>query len=450
MTGILEKNKTIFEYGSFIDISNRELLESYLNGIWKNYKELLMEGYETEEEISSNQPFLQFDGNTAKAKNYIGFIQLNDTRIEVYPKIFTKTRQDKALFLKHIFYWFDHCNRWKVPFNKAGLDLKDISDFPELIIYLMASKILETISTTPYYTYIEIEERRNTVVGRIDFNNYLKNGLATGNYHKIDCVYDSFIFDNKINRIIKYCTRLLQKTAEFQETKAILEQILFILDEVNDRSFNSADLTTVTFNQFFEEYKDIMDFCEVIIKQQIYSNDLSDITQWCLMFPMEYIFEDFVAGFLEKHFSDKFTIDFQKSEMYLVEQPEKIFKMRHDIFVTNDKGKSIIMDTKYKPREADFKEDKKRGVSQSDLYQMVSYAVRRGLTDIVILYPNNSEALNEPDTFVVSSGFSGGEKIRITAVDIPFWSVDNFESLEEKLKKRLEQLLDFKNATSII
>ena len=93
---------------------------------------------------------------------------------------------------------------------------------------------------------------------------------------------------------------------------------------------------------------------------------------------MEYIFEDFISGFLENKFSSDWNVEYQKSNMNLSTNPEA-FRMQHDIFLTSrrDKTKKIIVDTKYKLRDSNFKEDKKKGISQADLYQMVSYALRK-------------------------------------------------------------------------
>src|SRR5690606_25686388 len=98
------------------------------------------------------------------------------------------------------------------------------------------------------------------------------------------------------------------------------------------------------------------------------------------------IFEDFLAGFLETWFSKDWKVHNQKSDMYLAETSEgnNVFNMQHDIFLTakDESKRKIIVDTKYKLRPTEFKDDPKKGVSQNDLYQMVSYAFKRGCTDI--------------------------------------------------------------------
>ena len=73
---------------------------------------------------------------------------------------------------------------------------------------------------------------------------------------------------------------------------------------------------------------------------------------------------------------------------------------------------------------------------------MVSYAFRRGCTDIILVYPNSSEYLQPPDKFEVVSGFEGKKKVNITAMEIPFWSMNNFEQLNARLKEAITLNLD--------
>jgi 5-methylcytosine-specific restriction enzyme subunit McrC len=158
---------------------------------------------------------------------------------------------------------------------------------------------------------------------------------------------------------------------------------------------------------------------------------------------MEYIFEDFLAGFLENKFSKDWKIEYQKSDEYLSNIP-RVFNMQHDIFLTARHGskRKVIIDTKYKLRQDNFKTDPKKGVAQSDLYQMVSYAFKRGCTDIILVYPNISDDLNTSDNFKIISGFGGADEITITAMEIPFSSLTNFNKLDSMLFETLETQLN--------
>lgn len=440
----------LFEYGKWESIKNTEALRQILKDIWRQGFFVNTEVEISEEDNDNHyQPFLNFDNNQVRANNFVGFIQNGREVIEIYPKVFRNSEhatEYKELMLRHIFYWFGFCRKWRFPFNQATLDTKDIKEFPELIINLIAGQFLETISKQPLTMYQQVEEAFQTPRGSINFKRYLSNGISYGNYQNIDCDYEPFLFDNKVNRIIKYSCRLLLNQTRFVENQRMLQDIIFILDEVEDLPCSILDIERISLNPFFEEYLKVMDSCKLIISQQIYSNKIYELSQWSLLFPMEYIFEDFVAGFLQCTIQKKWKVEYQKSEKYLAinETGKSVFNMQHDIFLTSkeDPDLKIIVDTKYKLRDSHFKNDLKRGIAQNDLYQMVSYAFSRGCTDILLVYPNISENLNEFDKFEIVSGFSGNERINVTAIEIPFWSLTKFDNLKTEMELVISKSLN--------
>lgn len=439
----------LFEYGKWQSIKDKNALIQMLKDIWKQRMFIEPDSDLIEFETDNHyQPFLQFDENQIRANNFVGFIQNGDDVIEIYPKVFRQnlpnpSESEKLLMLRHIFYWFSYCRKWNFPFNKASLNTIDINEFPELIINLIATQFLETVSKQPLTLYQEVEEALNTPRGSINFKRYLSNSLSHGNFQKIECNYEPFLFDNKVNRVIKYCSRLLMKQTKFSENLRLLQEVVFILDEVEDLHCTIHDIENISLNNFFSDYLNILDSCKLILNQQLYSSNTYDLSQWCLLFPMEYIFEDFLAGFLENKFSKDWVIEYQKSDEYLSNIP-RVFNMQHDIFLTARHGsnRKVIIDTKYKLRQDNFKSDPKKGVAQSDLYQMISYAYKRGCTDIILVYPNITEELNTSDNFKIISGFSGADEIAITAMEIPFSSINNFDKLDSLLYEVIDKQLN--------
>jgi len=430
----------LFEYGEWATVDRPSDLKKLLKDTWDRQLATFSElKVADSDEENSYQPFIQFDGNKIRAKNFVGFIQNGEELIEIYPKVFRKDNCDnKALMLRHVFFWFSYCRKWRFPFNQANLDDDNIDRFPELIIHLIAKQIFDTVSTQPLMQYQMLEETMATPRGSINFGRYIKNGFSRGYFHQVDCDYEPFLFDNKVNRIIKYCARILLAQSRLNENIHLLQDSLYILDEVDDITCSAEDINQIALNSFYQDYSLLMDSCKLVINQHIYSNNNYDLSQWCLLFPMEYIFEDFIAGFLEHHFSDKWIVHYQKSDQYLSNDP-RVFNMQQDIFLISkeDENRKIIIDTKYKIRDDYFKNDPKKGIQQSDMYQMVSYACKRGCTEVFLFYPNISEFVNESDTFNIKTGFDISDVIKVTAIEVPFWSIENLKFLEVKLIDQL-------------
>jgi 5-methylcytosine-specific restriction enzyme subunit McrC len=439
-----------FEFGEwFCTEGKREALQKYLHEVWLQNKpvdeELTPVDAITAQPVLT-QGFFNFDGEKARARNYIGFVQSGDFHLEIYPKVFKNLPMggvSNKIILKHIFFWFDYCRKWKFPFTNVNLENNDCENMPELIMNLMANQILSVVSANPLMQYEEVQASLSTPRGRINFSRYINNGFSNGNQHILECDYEPLLFDNQLNRIIKYVTRQLMLRAKFPETRYKLEEILFVLDEVTDEPCNSLVLNKVKLNTFFEEYQTLVDICRLVLNQEIYSHQFDEQSHWSLLFPMEYIFEDFIAGFIQQEFSAEWKVAYQKSDMYLTDEPDQAFQMQHDLVLTAVRNENIkiIVDTKYKLRYGDLSADKKKGIAQSDMYQMTAYALRRACSRVILLYPNFGEHPRPADTFLISSGFDSKHQIHITAAEIPFWSTKDFSGLKESLKSCLTDIL---------
>lgn len=434
--------QTLYEYGSQIKVPNRKGLESYLYSLWGEYKDLWPESTYATEESTNNlyQPFLSFDGDLARANNFIGFINYEDVAIEIYPKVFRHMASpNKEQMHRHLFYWLSYCKKIRFPFNQSYLDTFDIQQLPELIMYLIARQISDTVNLHPYSAYEEVQEPLSSPKGRIDFNRYT-NHLSYGSFHQIDCVYEPFVFDNLLNRAIKYCVRLLLSKTRLPQTQTVLNEIIFLLDEVEDTYCSAAELDSIKLNPVYESYSEIVSICRMILENQIYSPVAYEMKNWTLLFPMEYIFEDFITGFIQDHFGKDYWVEPQKSNLYLHNEPNT-FNLQHDILLTHKITKEeIIVDTKYKPREKAAASDNKKGVSQTDMYQMISYAYRRGTDKVLLIYPNAIDQQIEEHTFKVKNARSN-EAIKITAIDVPFWSEQDHREINENLLAKLKNIL---------
>lgn len=440
---------TLFEFDQWEFVSNKDDLREHLQEIWENRPLLRIGATENEDEINlTRQRFLEFDGSQVRARNFVGFIQHGDQLIEVYPKVFRRfppSRDNKELMLLHIFYWFRYCQKWRFPFSKASLDAIDLDEFPELIINLISNQFLEAVTTQPLSMYQETEEVMYIPRGSINFKRYISNSLSYGKYHWIECDHEPFVFDNKVNRVIKYCSQLLLKQTKFHTNQRLLQEVIFTLHEVMDIPCTFHDVDRINLNSFFDDYSLLLDSCKIILNQRLYSNSIFDLSQWSLLFPMEYIFEDFLAGFLKTWFSNDWHVYAQKSDKYLALTPEnkKVFNLQHDIFLISKKDKKIkiIIDAKYKLRNLTYKEDLKKGIAQADLYQMLSYAYKRGCTNVILVYPNLREEIPLPDHFDILPGFEGHKTIKVAAMEIPFWSFKRFKELDDKLKETISMCL---------
>ncbi|THH34586.1 5-methylcytosine restriction system specificity protein McrC [Neolewinella litorea] len=65
-------------------------------------------------------------------------------------------------------------------------------------------------------------------------------------------------------------------------------------------------------------------------------------------------------------------------------------------------------------------QDPKKGISQNDLYQMLAYAVRFEVDEIILFYPNTLCQGQEAQTeLTIKDALAGGREITIRAFQLP-------------------------------
>lgn len=404
----------------------------YLSGVWQSrnrYVELPDEITEEEqqEQTIQKQRFFDFtiDGRIS-ARNYVGVVQYEGIRIEVYPKLFAHSAvDDPSKWQLNILYWLSYCRKIRFPFSLANIANLKFDDFLEFLIYVFAHYTEEVISAQPFQAYQEVEEETAFLKGRLSFEKYIALNLTTGKWQNFQCRHEPFVYDNQFNRIIKFVARRLSLMSENYLNQEKLNEILFILHDVADLSCTATDCERVKLNPLYEDHKQVLELCKLFLSNQVIDMESEDSRNFCFLLPMEYIFEDFIFGFISHHWPS-LKIKSQSTDYLAINKGQKVFQIKNDLYLENQ----LIIDTKYKIRSKD--DGSKEGVSQGDLYQMVSYALRRNCHDLLLLYPRMQQARNEAALLEIPSEMLDEPlHIHIRSVDIV---IDDLEGADEKMK----------------
>ena len=443
------QNKQEFK-GSF------EGLENFLDEIW-NKREKSSFYSEDETDRIEVQQFLQFVNKTneLKSNKYVGVIHFEGKKINLLPKIFYESDKDYTLLeinaiQNHMLWWLSYCRKIKFPNYQTSLGRLE-SDFFEILIYLFAKYTRELLSYSVYQQYEEVDKELPFIKGRLNTNEYINENLAKGIWHRLNCTYDAFVVDNKFNRIIKYVTTLLFNVTTSLDNKKNLREILFILDDVSNIRATAEECLNIQFNPMFGSFETVRDYCYLFLKNSISLDYKNELKLFAFLIPMEYVFEDFIFGFIDKEI-EEVKAKSQTSSKHL--DQNDIFLLQPDLILEVD-FKKIIADTKYKIIYHD-ENDPKNGISQNDLYQMLAYAVRFKINEIKLFYPDTIKGYNEKESeIIIKDELANGTDINIKSFQLPIinWDLFNqanteeleltkiFQSTKIKLVDRIKEIL---------
>jgi 5-methylcytosine-specific restriction enzyme subunit McrC len=448
----------LFEYQNRVKTSaSLEDLESFLDDIWKK-REVSKFFADDENGVSERQNFLQLYSRTneLKSNKYVGCIQFNGLRLNLLPKIFYVDGKEYdpsevSQIQNHILWWLSYCRKIKFPNYQSSLDGSK-SDFFEVLIYLFSRYTRSLLGNSIFQEYEEVERELPFIKGRLNTSAYIQQNLSTGRWHKLNCTYETFTIDNTFNRIVKYVSTILYNVTNNSDNKKNLREILFILDEVADVKATAEQCAAIQFNPMMSDFETVRDYCHLFLSNCISFDYKNELKLFAFLLPMEYVFEDFVFGFIDKEL-ESVKAKAQRCDVSLDDAGR--FALKPDLFLKTKK-RSLIADTKYKIVYSDSN-DSKKGISQIDLYQMVAYSIRFDVDEIVLFYPNTiSNLQKESSTVLVSDKLAGGRIITIEAFQLPIMDrgligeplnkqqalSDLFAVAQTQLRTKLEEILN--------
>ncbi|EAK1650734.1 restriction endonuclease [Campylobacter jejuni] len=393
---------------TFSIIEHQAFSKEDLKEIFKEKAEIFYE--ELENFAKNNENFLSFKNkNTLKAKNYVGIIQTKNGVLEILPKCTNlqnyvennpsnhdKEKLKSCYELDNIFKNDDFdekdfnfnpkkllINMLKTlknsPFKNSNISSLQVSKMPlfEIFITMFLDEFDKVYKKGLLRSYVNCEENRAFLKGKLLFSEHIKSNFI--HKERFFTSNDEFILDVAPNRLIKSTLNFLKSKTFINKFKII--KAMQMLDEVQF-SKNYVKDFDYKISRHFDYYENILSWCKIFLQNQTFAPYEGKNEAFALLFPMEKIFEDYVAYMLKFANPNK-NIKTQSSGKYLANKNgEKCFMLKPDLYIEN----KMILDTKWKIPDQNS-EDKKYGISQSDLYQMFAYACKFKIYDIKLVYP---------------------------------------------------------------
>lgn len=319
------------------------------------------------------------------AKNYVGLITMNDgTTIEILPKLDNADdEKTKQIFVEMLRTAKD------LPFKsfKTANVMSDKISLLEIFIRMFLSEVGLLVKRGLKFGYVPKENNETYLKGRIDFNQHIRNNLF--HKEKFYVVYDEFEANRPENKLIKSTlTYLRQKTKDHKNLRDC-NRYITMMAEIDESTNYQADFSKYTSNRNMQEYDTIMKWCKIFLLNKSFTAFKGNEVAFALLFPMEKLFESYVADQLKRFMDSKeYHVSSQDKGYHLFDEPRK-FSLRPDIVVTNNNSKKqVVLDTKWKILSAN--QQSNYGISQSDMYQMYIYEKKYKSEKVILIYPFNN------------------------------------------------------------
>lgn len=371
-------------------------------------------------------------GDIVTIKNYVGLIQMkNGYQIQILPKVsFGDGAEDpgnkrtKKIFLKMLRSMKDFPSK---VFNDASLKVDQMNLY-EIFINMYLQEVRQLVKRGIKSTYVTQEDNLKYYKGKLLINQQIRTNLA--HRERFYVTYDEFHPNRAENRLVKATLLKLQKLTSSAENAKEINQLLTAFEMVEPSLNYQKDFSRVTIDRNTKDYEMLMQWSKVFLMNKSFTTFSGDSTSRALLFPMESVYESYVAQQIRKMFCpDGWGVSSQDKGHYLFVEPKRQFALRPDIVLEMD-GRTVIMDTKWKSLVNN--ERINYGISQADMYQMYAYSKKYKTPEIWLLYPVNDDMRDHMDI-----QFDSGDG---TTVNVFFVDVANIEDSLRLLKMKLEAM----------
>lgn len=386
--------------------------------------------------IGENNLNLQADGKLF-IRHYVGFIQVNKTRLLIYPKISNRattadTNDRSFKILMNLLSYSGFINIKRIPSPQFIGKYK--GDLLELFINIFIDELLNLFKRDVNRNYNKVIENQSFIKGKIDFSKTVKKNSYRTHLHYVR--YDNFTEDIILNKIFKAVIKNLIIRTTVRENKLKLKQGLLWLEEVEDIKLTNEIWDRVQFTRLNKQYETVFNMAKLFYYNSSPNLNKGDELTFSFLVPLNQLYEEYIFKILNNNAPENFKVHTQGPIDYLAVKDNKNFmQLKPDITIKIHDDIKYILDAKYKEV---IDNTNNLNILQSDVYQMLAYSIRYKCNSISLIYPKFLE--DEEDGIIVSEIFINNN-IGVTSVKI--LKID----LEEEPKKLAGNLFEVLNIT---
>lgn len=369
-------------------------------------------------------------GKVITAKNYVGVITMNDgTTIEILPKIFSHETITESKVKKLLVDMLKTLRN--APFKSlqsTNVNIDKLNIF-EIFIRMFVDEVFYIVKRGLKCNYETIQANESVFKGKMVFAAQIKYNYAHKECSFVE--YDEFNINRTENKILKSTLYYLYKKTTSIKNKTDIKTLLNAFTDVELSSNYKSDFAQIVPDRKTTDYQTALLWSKIFLMGKSFTSFAGSEVAFALLFPMETLFESYIAAQLKKSLDNsEYIISTQDKTYHLFDDPKK-FLMKPDIVIKNKaSGKVFIMDTKWKllsDTKANY------GISQGDMYQMFAYQKKYTSENVTLLYPLTDKVVQNKDINFLSYD---GTEIKIRFIDL----FDQNHSIEILLNELMTSL----------
>jgi 5-methylcytosine-specific restriction enzyme subunit McrC len=338
--------------------------------------------------------FTQRRGRRAiQVTSFVGVIRAPDGfQIEVLPKVGkaigggAKEARQLLIDMLCCLQGFRHVQTESAKISAAHMPLLEvfIAEFLRTIERIVKSGLRSDYSTR--------QENQFALRGKLLIAPHLRQNLLRAD--RFFTEHDEFSTNRPENRLLQTALRRVLLLAASQANQQLARELLFVFADVPVSVQPRIDFQRVRLDRGMGYYNDALAWARLILDEASPLTGTGGHHAPSLLFPMEAVFEAFVAKHLGRQLTQALMLKTQARSHHLVRhRNQNWFRLKPDLLIREGGRDALVLDTKWKLLDG-LKSNgtDKYGLSQGDFYQLQAYgqSYLDGHGDVVLVYPKTT------------------------------------------------------------
>ncbi|ONG41381.1 restriction endonuclease [Alkanindiges hydrocarboniclasticus] len=335
-----------------------------------------------------------------KLDQYVGVIETPcGTRIEILPKHLdlNGTSGQEIILAERKLLQKMLSVSLHLPYREAGSANLNRFKQPlhEWIITQFLASFEHLVQCGLRFDYNRVQEEQKFLRGQLQHIKYMRQPPAKKHVFPIE--HDVYEVNRPENRLIRTALEVVCKKTKDANNWKLAQELRLMTIEIPRSQNIRQDLRQWQSGRLLALYEEIKPWTELILGEYMPVSTQGEWRGMSLLFPMEKLFEYYVAYHLRRGLPE-YNIKTQHATEHICEHRQsKIFKLKPDIFIERPNAKPIVMDTKWKLINQSDRYGR-YGLKDSDIQQMFAYShfYLKHESEVMLVYPYRADKFDYP------------------------------------------------------
>ncbi|MFQ6245520.1 McrC family protein [Yersinia enterocolitica] len=348
-----------------------------------------------------------------QVQNYAGMLSTpHGFQLEILPKVgknltAVNARETLLTMLSHL-PGFRHIQTQQATLQAQRMPLLEI--FISQFLHSVSQLLKQGLRSN----YMSEQGNLSFMKGKLMLSAQLRHNVVSR--HKFCVDYDDYMPDCVANRLLHSTLDKLLSLKLSSENQRWLYELRFAFDGIPLSRDIESDISSLRLERGMAHYTEPMAWAQLILRGMSPSALQGNAKAMSLLFPMEAVFESFVAQTLPYELPPHLKVQSQVSTYSLVKHGlNDCFKLRPDLLIQSRQPvqTKMVMDTKWKLVNSSQQTKSLYGLAQSDFYQMFAYGQKYldGKGEMYLIYPAHDD-FNQP----IPQHFAFSETLKLWVV----------------------------------